>query len=65
MGRRSARKTKPAKLNFEVTDQAEAGAPSRWNLESGLVLVTLLALLISFVLIQIEMSSSYGSTWPF
>jgi hypothetical protein len=49
---------------FEVTDQGSAKANS-WNLESGLVLVTFLALLVSFALIQIELSGSFGSTWPF
>ena len=51
--------------DFEVTDQAEARAGTGWTLESGLVLVTFLALIVSFALIQIEMSGSYGSTWPF
>jgi hypothetical protein len=51
--------------DFEVTDQADARAGSGWSLESGLVLVTFLALIVSFALIQIEMSGAYGTTWPF
>lgn len=80
MARRAAkspRKPKPAKAkkgkkaaaveseDLEVTAEGVEPASGGPSLESGLVLVTFIALLVALVLIEMEMSSSYGATWPF
>ena len=76
---KSPRKPKPAKAkkgkkgkkaapveseDLEVTAEGVETASAGPSLESGLVLVTFIALIVALVLIEMEMSSSYGSTWP-
>ncbi len=78
MARRAAkspRKPKPSKgkgrkaapvesEDLDVTADGVESAGTAHTIESGLVLVTFVALIVALVLIEMEMSSSYGSTWP-
>lgn len=53
-----------ASTEFEVEEGAPRVAKPPMSLESALILVTLLALVAAFVMINIEMNSSFGKGWP-
>jgi hypothetical protein len=56
-----------ARASAETTElQVEEAGPPKppMTLESALVLVTFLALVVAFLLIQLELRSSFGSGWP-
>lgn len=50
---------------FEVEEGKAKVAKQPMSLESALILVTLLALVTAFVMINLEMRSSFGEGWPF
>ena len=62
-------KAKAKDTGFEVEDQEEVeaveGGASAAGIETGLVFVTFVALIVGFVLAQIDLSSNYGEGWIF
>ena len=57
-------KAKAVEADLEVIDDEDAAPGAGAGIEMGRVIVTLIALLISFALIYSEMQSSFGEGWP-
>ncbi len=76
MAKRSPKKTKAssprkprgragADGGFEVTeDSGDVAAKQALGIESGLIIVTFIALALALVLIELELSASFGEFWP-
>ena len=72
MARKTASPRKPkgrgaksaATTEFAVEEGAAKTAKPPMSLESALIIVTLLALVAAFVLINIESNASFGQGWP-
>jgi len=48
----------------EESDSGAAAPASRGGLEMALIVVTLVALIAAFALIQLQMHSAFGQGWP-
>jgi hypothetical protein len=60
--RRGAKPAATTELTVEDGEARQAKQPM--SLESALIIVTLIALIAAFVMINIEMRSSFGEGWP-
>ena len=60
---RGAKPTATTELTVEDGEARAAKQPM--SLESALIIVTLVALVAAFVMINIEMNGSFGETFPF
>lgn len=61
--RRGAKPVATTELTVEDGEARPVKQPM--SLESALIIVTLVALVAAFVMINVEMSSSFGKTFPF
>jgi hypothetical protein len=59
----SAEPAADAGLDVEEVGEARPAKPPM-GLESALILVTFLALLTAFLLVQVKMHSAFGKGWP-
>ena len=59
-------KAKDAGFEVQDSDQEEAAASGpQAGIETGLIFVTFVALIVGFVLAQMDLSNSYGDGWIF
>jgi hypothetical protein len=63
-GRARAAGEPDAEAGLQVEEVGETEAKQPMGIESALVVVTFLALLAAFVLIQVEMRGAFGKGWP-